>query len=136
MDLKPEHFRIGKAGQLVLIDWGGAWLEGSCTNHEFHGTEGLLVVSCNNANNIFACQGWRAPELAGLLPYLASPAADVYSAGLVLGWLLRRLPAFKELCPRASEAFGRKNFAFEVLLEETETADLGYLLAPRKKQIL
>jgi hypothetical protein len=124
LDLKPVHLRIGKAGQLVLIDWGGACLKASSTDHDFCGTK-----------------GWRAPELSGIRGYLASPAADVYSAGLVLGWLLGRLPLFKDLCPRSCEAFACKQPpAFEVLLAEAGTADqrtqLGrlILLLPRMLQ--
>jgi hypothetical protein len=43
------------------------------------------VLACLSLTSGCLLSGWRAPELeASDVPYLASPAADIYSAGLIL----------------------------------------------------
>lgn len=75
-DLKPDNLLIVD-GRLVVADWGIARNAPGSTGTGYPTVTGLDYGSW----------GWAAPELSGTA-HDAGPAADVFSIGQIIGWVL------------------------------------------------
>lgn len=72
--------------------------------------------------------GWRAPELTREREcYLASPAADVYSAGLLLLHALKDVAQFCQACPLSSAQTPSQAVNEETLAAEVSALDQRYV---------
>jgi serine/threonine protein kinase len=76
-DLKPENVMVGSFGEVLLMDWGIAKVEGEAP--EAPGT-------------VAGTSAYMAPEQARGDPAGTGPPADVYALGGILRFLMARFP--------------------------------------------
>ena len=112
-DLKPSNIMVGTFGEVLVLDWGVAKIIGS-SGHGVIGTSGHPVIERSGhrdsgasghragaeeteAGTRMGTAGFMAPEQQRGDAALAGAAADVYSLGAVLEWMLSGSEANKRL---------------------------------------
>ncbi|HUF48985.1 MAG TPA: serine/threonine-protein kinase [Vicinamibacterales bacterium] len=97
-DLKPSNVMVGRFGEVLVLDWGVAKVVGqppvvdTPPDHASVDTTGLEAVPADatHADTRIGTPGYMSPEQADGRSARAGPAADVYSLGALIFWLLTR----------------------------------------------
>ncbi|MBF8262395.1 MAG: pknD [Parachlamydiales bacterium] len=118
-DLKPENIIVGKYGEVMILDWGIADFitelvrekQSPASDREPHDDENLT-----RPGKITGTIAYMAPER--LLGESSSPAADIYSLGVMLYYMLTLQLPFQ----RKSIAAFRKSAQNERLIDPIEAA--------------
>jgi eukaryotic-like serine/threonine-protein kinase len=128
-DLKPENIIVGKYGEVMILDWGIADFISELTAQK------QSLIQDSNQDEIENLT--RPGKITGTLAYMAperlsgessSPAADIYSLGVMLYYMLTLQLPFQ----RKSIAAFRKQAASERLTDPIEVApyrDIPHQLA-------
>lgn len=95
-DLKPSNVMIGPFGEVLVMDWGLAKVIGAAAGDESR---------VQSAGAVMGTPGFMAPEQARG-EEVSGPAADVYSLGMILRFLLQKEPF--ETISRRLNAVARK----------------------------
>ncbi|MDD7987280.1 protein kinase [Lentisphaera marina] len=88
-DLKPDNIQIGGFGEVQVCDWGLACSHGFKTAHSIHESdtkEYILPVTLDGM--IKGTPGYLAPEQASSEKQELTAAADIYSLGAILYFIL------------------------------------------------
>ncbi len=102
-DLKPSNVMVGAFGEVLVLDWGVAKVLAATTTPESSSTTPESSVGTGTASGTrIGTPGFMAPEQERGDASTAGPAADVYSLGALLYWLLTATPA-----PASAEAITR-----------------------------
>jgi len=84
-DLKPSNVMVGRFGEVLVLDWGVAKVLGSAPVMSSHDPSSAQDTA---AGTRIGTPGFMAPEQERGDTLTATPAADVYSLGALLSWLL------------------------------------------------
>jgi serine/threonine protein kinase len=106
-DLKPSNVMVGAFGEVLVLDWGVAKVLASTrTTPEPSPDQEITPESSTGPGTASGTRigtpGFMAPEQDRGDASTAGPAADVYSLGALLYWLLAAAPA-----PASAEAIAR-----------------------------
>lgn len=88
-DLKPSNIMVGRFGEVLVLDWGVAKVLGVPVPATADGTPPSPGDGTASGVRI-GTPGFMAPEQQRGDASEATPAADVYSLGALLSWLLER----------------------------------------------
>jgi len=105
-DLKPSNIMVGSFGEVLVLDWGVAKIlketplaDGGAEPHDGQAPARDATASGTRVGT----PGFMAPELQRGDAVSAGPAADVFSLGALLFWVLTGRPA-----PDAGDEAGRQ----------------------------
>ncbi|HEY0511623.1 MAG TPA: serine/threonine-protein kinase [Thermoanaerobaculia bacterium] len=125
-DLKPENVMVGPFGEVLVMDWGVAKVNGDPpAGEEGRGGEGSTFQSMETAHGtILGTPGYMAPEQERGEVDRITGRTDVYALGAILGFLLAG-----ETPPRPLEAIRRRAMAAEPEDRYAKVEDLAADLA-------
>lgn len=126
-DLKPENIIVGKYGEVMILDWGIAdFISELNAQKQTDDTELDESENLTRPGKITGTLAYMAPER--LTGEASTPAADIYSLGVMLYYMLTLQLPFQ----RKSIAAFRKQAASERLIDPIEAApyrDIPHQLA-------
>jgi hypothetical protein len=92
-DLKPSNLMLGDFGELYVLDWGVAQVDGSTDFATFEGPLSDVAIDDTQEGSFLGTVGYASPEQCRGHKDEIGPAADIYSMGVILYEILtlRRL---------------------------------------------
>ena len=85
-DVKPGNVLVDAVGHVRLTDFGVSRLFGQCLREEVHAVTTCILDATTGSQLVLGTRGFLAPEVAR--GGAATPAADVYSLGVLILYLL------------------------------------------------
>lgn len=104
-DLKPDNLLLGRFGEVVVVDWGLAWLRGQGAADAGAPETRKFGVELGQTQHgvILGTPAYMAPEQATGDPSLHGPAVDVYALGAILYHILCGVAPYADSAGRLAD---------------------------------